>query len=239
VAFLILLEIGKMTNREARMTKKVPNPNLAKAAGVLQQRCAGRAPCRRSFIRHWLLVIGLGIVTGFAGKAATQSTSTENNIKAVYLFHFAQFVEWPTNAFTNAQAPMIIGVLGRDNLSSSIEEAVAGESAHGRRLIVKRCASVEDAQNCHILFISRSEGDRMDKILPRLEGKSILTVSDTDTFTARGGMIRFITERNHIRFRINNQAAEKSGLTISSKVLRLAEGSRLGVLLPSRRRGEG
>ena len=209
------------------MTKETQNPNDERGSvpfGLRTSPFFHRSTfvfCASSF------VIGLTLI-GLAAKSPAQTTSTENNVKAVYLFHFAQFVDWPTNAFPNAQAPMVIGVLGRDYLSRSIEEAVSGEVAHGRKLAVKRCVDVDDAKTCHILFISRSEADRLERILSRLEGKSILTVSDIEGFTTRGGMIRFITERNHIKFRINNPAAEKAGLTISSKLLRLAEGNRTG-----------
>jgi hypothetical protein len=56
-----------------------------------------------------------------------------------------------------------------------------------------------------------------------LKGRSILTVGDTEGFAEDGGIIRFVTEKNRIRFRINVDAAEAAHLVISSKLLRLAE----------------
>jgi hypothetical protein len=155
--------------------------------------------------------------------AVSQTTSTETSIKAVYLFHFAQFVDWPESTFASPQTPFVIGIYGDESLASNVEEAVAGETVRGRKIVVRRCASADDFADCQVLFISRSRAASLDSVLARIKGKSILTVSDIDNFTSRGGMIRFLTERNRVHFRINTEEPPKVGLTISSKLLRLAE----------------
>jgi len=88
---------------------------------------------------------------------------------------------------------------------------------------VRRYRSVEEIKTCHILFISRPTGDRLDEITASLKNRPILTVGDDDGFAERGGMIRFVTDRSRIRLQINAQAAEAAHLTISSKLLRVAE----------------
>ena len=97
-----------------------------------------------------------------------------------------------------------------------------GERVNGRPFVVHRYARVEESQNCHILFISRSEAGRIPSILLTLRGKSILTVGDTDDFADRGGMIRFVMEQNKVRFRINLESAKAGNLILSSKLLRPA-----------------
>ena len=82
---------------------------------------------------------------------------------------------------------------------------------------------MEEIKTCHILFISRSETDRLEPILARLKDRNILTVADAEGFAQRGVMIRFVTEHNKIRLRINLEAAKAAHLTISSKLLRPAE----------------
>ena len=77
--------------------------------------------------------------------------------------------------------------------------------------------------DCHVLFVSKSEEQNLAGIMDWLKGKSILTVSDLEGFAQRGGMIRFITERNKIRFRINLESVKASKLSLSSKLLRAAE----------------
>jgi hypothetical protein len=82
---------------------------------------------------------------------------------------------------------------------------------------------VEEIQNCHILYISQSEASELDHVLEFLKGKPVLTVSDIEGSAPRGVMIRFVTEKNKIRLRINLETARAANLTLSSKVLRAAE----------------
>ena len=98
-----------------------------------------------------------------------------------------------------------------------------GETAHGRPIDVRRLDRLDEITDCHILFVSRGEVDRLDEIRRTLRGRSVLTVSDAEGFAERGGMIRFVTDRNRIRLRINLEAARTADLTLSSKLLRPAQ----------------
>ena len=160
-------------------------------------------------------LFGLGAVRG-------QTTSPEYHLKAVFLYNFVQFTEWPTNAFSSTNSPVVIGVLGDDPFGSSLEETVRNETTHGRRVAVQRYRRVEDIQECHVLFISRSETRKTGEILARLESRNILTVGETESFAESGGMIGFVVEKNKVRFKINAPAARRVNLTLSSKLLRLA-----------------
>jgi hypothetical protein len=146
-----------------------------------------------------------------------------HQLKAVFLFNFAQFVEWPPQAFPDAQTTLVIGVLGMDPFGAYLDETVRGETVNNRPLVVQRYGRVEDINACHVLFISQSEADRLEQILASLSGRNILTVADSEGFGRRGVMIRLITVENKIRLRINLEAAQAADLKISSKLLRPAE----------------
>ena len=154
---------------------------------------------------------------------AQSNATKEYKIKAVFLFNFSQFVTWPTNAFPEAQTPLVIGVLGEDPFGTYLDETVRGEEVDKHPLVIQHYRRAEEIKTCHILFISQSETGRMDQILASLEGRNILTVSDAEGFAQQGGMIRFVTEKNKIRLGINLEAAKTASLTISSKLLRPAE----------------
>ncbi len=170
----------------------------------------------------WLVISALLLSRGLAMPAPTP-TSPEYQLKAVFLFNFAQFVEWPPTAFPEPQTPLVIGVLGEDPFGAYLDETVRGEKVNNRPLVVQRFRQPEEIKHCHVLFISRSERDRLGQILPSLKGRNILTVGDAEDFAGRGGMIRFVTEKNKIRLKINVEAAKAADLTISSKLLRPAE----------------
>jgi hypothetical protein len=170
----------------------------------------------------WLVVSAL-LLSGGPESPAETAPPPEYQLKAVFLFHFAQFVDWPSEAFPEAQTPLVIGVLGEDPFGAHLDETVRGEEVNNRPLVVQRYRQVEEVKTSHILFISRSEADRLEQIVAALKGRHILTVGDAIGFARHGGMIGFVTEKNKIRLRINLEAAKAANLTISSKLLRPAE----------------
>ncbi len=176
--------------------------------------------------RDLLLQLVVWVIAGVSAPADTlaqSSASPEYQLKAVFLFNFAQFVEWPASAFPAPDAPLVICVLGEDPFGTYLDETVRGETVNDRPLEIRRYRGMEEISTCHILFVSRREEGRLQGILDSLRGRSILTVSDADHFASRGGMIRFVTDRNRIRLRINLEAARAANLTLSSKLLRPAQ----------------
>jgi hypothetical protein len=169
-------------------------------------------------LRRWSALALL--VAGLAGAAAPVS---EFQLKAVFLFNFAQFVDWPATALPGAGAPFVIGVLGKDPFGPVLDEVVRGESVNGHRFEIARYHDVAQIGGCQILFIPASELVHLDEILTALKGHSVLTVTDADAQAQHGVIIALVKRDNRIRLRIDLQAARASSLTISSKLLRPAE----------------
>lgn len=157
-----------------------------------------------------------------ADASAAAPPSSEHQLEAVFLFNFAQFVEWPARTFSQPHAPLVIGVLGDDPFGSYLDDIVRGEKIEGRALTVIRFRRIEEVRDCHILYIGASESERLDTIVAALKGRSVLTVSDAENFARQGGMVRFVKDGSKIRMRINAEAAKSCGVIISSKILRFA-----------------
>lgn len=174
-------------------------------------------------LRYALCALCLALV-GLNGTSAPaqELAAPEYKVKAVFLYNFAKLTKWPTNSFPAADSPLIIGVLGKDPFGSYLDDAVKDKRIEGHRILVQRFKHIEDVKGCHILFVGTSEKDRLASILTVLARQPILSVSDLDGFAERGGVIRLMNEGDHIRFAINTTAAERAGLTLSSKLLRLA-----------------
>jgi hypothetical protein len=170
----------------------------------------------------WCVLCGLLLLGGSDASALT-GVSKEYQVKAVFLFNFAQFVEWPPSAFADASSPIVIGVLGEDPFGAYLDETVRGEKVGNRPLVVQRYRRVDEIKTCHVLFISRSDADHLEQILVSLKDRSLLIVGDGDDFAQRGGMIRLATVQNKIRLIINVGAAQVANLTISSQLLRSAD----------------
>ena len=167
-----------------------------------------------------LLRKALLLVLLLPGMARAQAP--EYDLKAAFLFNFAKFVEWPASAFIDERAPLTICVYGEDPFGSTLDVVVQGERVGERSLLVQRPDGLDDLGECHVLFISRSEKDRLAEVMAQVEGKPVLTVADTDGFLRAGGVINFILEGSKVRFLIDQAAAQRNGLRISSKLMRLA-----------------
>ncbi len=178
---------------------------------------AGTRPSIKTLLLCFSLIFALEF-TGFA----QASPPSEYQIKAAFLFHFAQFVEWPPQAFDSPQSPIVIGVLGKNVFGDDLERTIHNKTVNHHPFQYEEIHSVKEATHCQILFISASEKSRLPKILKDLRGTNILTVSETDQFIQDGGIINFVIEDDEIHFQINDDAAKKAGLKISSKLLSLA-----------------
>lgn len=167
--------------------------------------------------RPWpLLVLALGLAIPLAGQP-----SREYDLKAVFLYNFVTFVDWPKEALADRPA-FVIGVLGEDPFGRALDEVVAGEKFHHLPLQVRRCRTLEEARSCQILFISASEAARLSAILQDLRGRPVLTVADMPQFLPAGGIIAFSTEAR-IQLHVNAAAARRAGLVVSSKLLRVSK----------------
>lgn len=168
----------------------------------------------------WLVagLIALILSAASLGTAAAQGASGAD-IKAAFLLNFAKFVEWPA-------APsheFVIGVLGDDAVAEALRDLAKGKAIHGRPLVTRRVVLKDNLAGLQVLFIGASESARLGDVLQRTNGGSVLTVSDLDRFSRQGGTIEFRSERDRVRFDINLDEAERSGLIINSKLLALAK----------------
>ena len=168
-------------------------------------------------------LVAVGVT--FAGSRATsaeESSQSEYYSKAASLYNFTKFIEWPQESFSGPKSPFIIGIAGDDPFNGALNRAVKDKSYKSHRIEVRRVAAPHEFQNCHVLFISRSENKKIADILKTVKRSSVLTVSETDRFLQSGGMINFLTEGTRVRFEINHDAARTAQLEVSSKLLGLA-----------------
>jgi hypothetical protein len=172
-------------------------------------------------LRTLLALACAGALVPSVGPAlASEPAPTEYQLKAVFLFNFAQFVEWPRDAFASPDTPLSICVLGNDPFGSNLDDAVRGESVAGRRLVVERHTGAANIGSCHILFVPASLSGEIDSLVARSKDNRTLIVTDGPQ---HGAMIGLVKERNRIRLRVNLSAVNAADLTISSKLLRIAE----------------
>lgn len=170
------------------------------------------------FLRRIALILVLCAMT-----CAFASPTPEYQVKAAFLFNFSQFVSWPPQVFDSSNAPIVIAVLGQDPFGSDLDTIVSGQHVDGHPFLVRRYSDVSEIDDCHILFIARSETAQLPEIVHSLHGRAILTVSDIEGSAQGGVMIDLVTQNHHVRMHVNLAAARASGLTVSSQLLSLAQ----------------
>ena len=177
--------------------------------------------CSLCVCRCLLLALGMALSDGVVVWAES-SAPTMPQVEAAFLFNFAKFITWPNEAFQHSGDSLIIGVLGEDPFGAILEDTIRDKTVMGKKLAVKRFASIQDAAHSHILFLSTSEESRLSQMMTALEKTNILTVSDMEQFAEHGGMVAFTVEDQKVRFNVNVGAVERAGLKMGSQLLKLA-----------------
>jgi hypothetical protein len=179
-------------------------------------------PILRSQLAGFCLIL-LVLAPGGGTNLSAQTATKEYQVKAAFLFNFAQFVEWPSTVLTNADMPFCIGVLGDDPFGTALDETIQGETVNGHKIAVQHARRFKDLTNCQMIFICKSEKGRLKEIMTELDSGAVLSVSEIDGFAEKGGIINFYLDGSKVRFEINPAVARHDGLKVSSQLLSLGK----------------
>jgi hypothetical protein len=162
-----------------------------------------------------LLLASIHIAGGWA---AAQNAVISNQIRSAFLLNFARFVDWPDSSALR-KTPFTL-CTATDTLQGALENTIRGETVRGRPIQLRRVTEAGNVKGCHLLYVT---GRQTAAMIEAASGTPVLTVGETAEFMKLGGMIRFVEMANRIRFEINHSAAERAGLRVSSRLLRLAD----------------
>ena len=169
----------------------------------------------------------LAFVSLFAAGAGrrikAQTDAEEYRVKAAFIFHFAQLVDWPPEKQTSTNNSLVLCTLGEDPFQGLLESTVAGKAIGNRTLRVRHLEQPQDMQACQIVFLGRAQSKHIPTLVSILHQAPVLTVGETAGFLDAGGMIDFLLEGHKVRFEVNLDAAESADLKIGSRLLVLAQ----------------
>jgi hypothetical protein len=159
--------------------------------------------------------------------ALAAAQALEHEIKAAFVYRFLSFVEWPAQSFAAADAPIVIGVLGAEDVLTELQAIVPGRPAQGRPVNVRRLKEGERPAGLHVIFVGRAAAAQ----LPKLAGlPGVLLIAESDGALDEGAMINFLRVEGRVRFEVAPDQAERRGLRISSRMLAVAQYVRPGRL---------
>ena len=166
-----------------------------------------------------LLLLLAALLSAVYGDARAQNASSEEAVKATFLYRFASFVDWPAGTFSAADAPIRICVAGAEPLRSAAASQTSGQVINGRPIQIVRLSSSLNAPQCHVLYVA---GALSDDALRAVRQLPVLTVTDATTGANVRGVIHFAIVDNRVRFHIDQAQAAEGGLAISSRLLSVA-----------------
>jgi hypothetical protein len=179
------------------------------------------------FVKIILATILLGLLDGGTGGASAQDPAVrEHEVKAALVYNFAKFISWPDSAFGGPADPFLICILTSDPSSSVMESSLKGKAVNGRTIKVSRSDDLQSFGRCQVFFVSATKKEMTAEVLNKVRSENVLTIGETEGFANSGGIIGLFSEGDKIRFEINTDAAAKTNLRISSKLLSLGAKAR-------------
>ncbi len=199
-------------------------------AGAVHRRCAvltGRA--RGADFRRglrtaavWGLIAGVGAAGGVRpARAADDDAPLATAVKAAFLYKFQLYVQWPAAAFAGPASAFNFCVLGPESFAHVLERALRGQMIGSHPAVAVRLPSVAANTACQVLYVDGPNAAFARTQLELVAGRPVLTVTDAMPDGARG-VINFVIADDHVRFEIDNEAAMRNGLALSSKLLHIA-----------------
>lgn len=173
----------------------------------------------RWFAAAGVLTVTLLLAASMPVAGQADALSTDAAVKAAFIFNFAKFAQWPA---LPARATLVTCVVGNPRIADALTEIVRGKDIGGHGLNVVRPSDGTSWGDCHVLFLAATQVAASAGVLSGLRKLPILTVSDGAGFARTGGIIELYLDGSRMRFAINVDSAERSGLRLSSRLLGLA-----------------
>lgn len=152
--------------------------------------------------------------------AAAQDRSLEYTVKAAFLYRFGSFVDWPAGTFAGPRAPVQICLVGHDPFGTSLDAVIAGQTINARPIALRRIGSISRTSGCHIAYLGGGPDQSVAAAMRAVSDAPVLTVAEAGA--GERAAVQFVLRANRVRFQIDQAAAAKARLTISSKLLNLA-----------------
>ncbi|HEX9023062.1 MAG TPA: YfiR family protein [Geobacteraceae bacterium] len=167
------------------------------------------------------ILILLCLMVSAANAGAAEQKPGEYQVKALFLYNFVNFIDWPADSSFRSSPAINVCIMGDDPFNGAFD-VLRDETVKGKRMAIRYYPTYREPKDCHIIFIPDSESNHTAHILRSIRETGVLTVADSEESVRQGTVIGFFIEQKRVRFAINIEAAKRAGLRISAKLLRLA-----------------
>lgn len=176
-------------------------------------------------MRLTIRALGLAALGALVCACPASAELDEYHAKALFLYKFTRFVEWPAEAFRDPAEPLTVCILGESPLESTLAETVRGKKLDGRAFLLRRVVDPKLIHGCHLLFVGRGPGLRLFRLARTEAGArpGLLVVGESEGFAVEGGVINFKLADGRLRIEVNVTQARREKLVINSRLLSMAD----------------
>ncbi len=172
----------------------------------------------------WMVFAGAWAGNVRAQNAPTALTSpTASGVKAAFLYKFLNYVELPATLFAQADSPLVIGVVGADDVHAELAQILPGRSVNQRPLHSRRLVDAQGVPEVHLLYLGPQTELARSPFVSAAKSAHVLLVTDAPDGLSAGAMINFVMVGPRVRFEVSLDTAERASIKISSRVLGVAE----------------
>ncbi len=158
----------------------------------------------------------------FSAGAVAVPSDAENQVRAQFVYNFANFVEWPEDAFTQNDTNIKICLFGNVAFAPYLY-AFSGTLIGDRPLEVKKANNFDQIRTgCHILYVGEDERVRLPTFWKQIQYIYVLSIGERNGFADKGGIINILRTRDRVQFDVNIENAINNGLFLDSDLLALA-----------------
>jgi hypothetical protein len=173
--------------------------------------------------RLFLLLLGALFV---GARAEAQAPMAESQVKAMFVYNFLKFVEWPVTSPAGPKDPFVVGIIGEGETADATERFLESRAIGERPLVVRRIRWDQSLAGMQAAFVVENDARRLQRVLGAAAAAGVLTIGEGESFATRGGVIGLLVEDRRVRFDVDTTAARIAGLRISSKLLALTRNVR-------------
>lgn len=168
-------------------------------------------------IKNIFLSLCLAAALLFSGK--TKAQETDYKAYTLFVYNFMKYIEWPE---ASAKGDFVVGVMGDSPIFNELQTLAKTKKARGRNIVVKKIATADDANSCHLVYIAPSKSSQLKTIKEKVKGKPVLLVGEREGLAEKGAALSFVTlEDDMLKFDINKNAIEQQNLKIPSSLIAL------------------
>lgn len=171
-----------------------------------------------------ILVFFLAVLPAAPGPLPSQSPPEpsayrEYDVKAVFLYHFTRYLEWPV---PDEGTPFEIAVLGESAIVEPLQTIAATRTVGRRPIRVRAIDRVDALGRPHILFVARPAAGSLRELLKATRGTAILTVGEEEGLAAQGLAVNFVLRDGAVKFEVNEEVLREGGIRPGAQLMKLA-----------------